>query len=81
MSVFYSQSIYVSKSDIKIVCARETVYGFYLEGEPYKIVPIDEKLNLSKYVDEFMTVLKSMPKSEERTPNLPEALDGEQIRL
>lgn len=66
------QHIYVSKSDIKIICSRETIYGFYLLEEPYKIVPIDEKLKLSKYVDEFMTVLKNMPKSKERTSNLPD---------
>ena len=70
MKQFYAQNIYISKTDIKIICIRETTYGPYVLDEPCKTVPLHEKNHLSKHVNDFMETLKKLPKIEDRTSDV-----------
>ncbi len=77
MSLHYWQHIYVSKLDIKIVCSRETVYGYHLLEEPYKIVSCKEKMHLSRYIVEQMFVLEKCPKTDARDSDILKRIAGE----
>ena len=77
MKQFYAQNIYISKTDIKIICIRETTYGPYVLDEPCKTVPLHEKNHLSKHVNDFMETLKKLPKIEDRTSDVWENISGE----